>query len=51
MRLPKYIFFFISYFVQGHQQSPMEAHQENEIGQPQLRVIHISDSVVNFRVE
>ncbi|KAK7374854.1 hypothetical protein VNO80_08297 [Phaseolus coccineus] len=36
---------------QGHQQSPMQAHQENEIGQPQLRVIHISDSVVNSRVE
>lgn len=40
-------FFSSSSFVQGHQQ----AHQENEIGHPQLRVIHISESVVNSRVE
>ncbi|ESW11195.1 hypothetical protein PHAVU_008G009800 [Phaseolus vulgaris] len=32
---------------QGH----LQAHQENEIERPQLRVIHISESVVNSRVE
>ncbi|XP_047152840.1 E3 ubiquitin-protein ligase MARCHF6-like [Vigna umbellata] len=36
---------------QGHEQSPVQGPQENDIGQPQLRVIRINDSVVNFRME